>query len=185
MEYVNIMSKISKEAAMELDRICKEKGFRSKYELLQYLVTSFLRVNTNRCNEEEKILLNNLFSSKEISDYVRPGHRKKKRSNLHNEDIIMICNGKAYQIQECGCLNVIQVSPDKLIDNICLMFPELGFLMKGFGRCNKRNLIFNALKSYNDNHIKDDIVDEFRLYNDTEQSTYTQQFKRKKRKYVE
>ena len=180
-DYVNIMSKISKESAMELDRICAEKGFRSKYELLQYLVTSFLRVNTNRCNEEEKILLNRLFSSKLISDYVRPGHRKKK-SKSENEDIIMICNGRAYQIQECGCLNIVQVSTEKLIDNIGSIFPDLGFLMKSFGRCNKKNLILKALKSYTENHINDDINDEFRLYSEPEQGVV---YKRKKIKNVE
>ena len=41
--YINIMSKVSERAHARLTKICKDYGFRSNYEILQYLITAFLR----------------------------------------------------------------------------------------------------------------------------------------------
>lgn len=74
--YVNIMSKISQETAKEMDAACKAKGFRSKYEAMQCLVSAFLRWASPKreCGTEEAEMLDRMFSGmRGTGDGAKPG----------------------------------------------------------------------------------------------------------------
>lgn len=43
LKFVSIQSKVSPETAERIDRIVKESGFESRYELMQYLLSAFLK----------------------------------------------------------------------------------------------------------------------------------------------
>lgn len=43
LKFVSIQSKVSPETAERIDRIVKDGGFESRYELMQYLLTAFLK----------------------------------------------------------------------------------------------------------------------------------------------
>lgn len=52
-KYVLVQTKISPIADSRLERICKEYGFSSKYEILQYLISVFLKYADNEAEEQD------------------------------------------------------------------------------------------------------------------------------------
>lgn len=52
-KYINIMSKVSERTHERLTKICKRYQFRSNYEILQYLITAFLRYADPGGEDEE------------------------------------------------------------------------------------------------------------------------------------
>lgn len=69
LKFVSIQSKVSPETAERIDRIVKESGFESRYELMQYLLSAFLKYADRE-----------MEGSDEISEFAKifEGYQNKK-----------------------------------------------------------------------------------------------------------
>lgn len=55
LKFVSIQSKVSPETAERIDRIVKEHGFDSRYELMQYLLSAFLKFADKEIEERDEV----------------------------------------------------------------------------------------------------------------------------------
>ena len=187
--YVNIMSKISPESANELDNICRDKGFRSKYELLQYLVSSLLRFYRNKnCDEDEITEMTNLFEGSGISSHVKPGRRRYKNDARSIEVIIINGDGLSYRVLRDGeelKYKVEKIDDDVIIDYVLKKYPAIKKILHYDREINVIDIISHALSVYFDHKISDEINDEFDEYTNYQLHQNETNYKRKINKYDE
>lgn len=55
LKFVSIQSKVSPETAERIDRIVEQNGFESRYELMQYLLSAFLKYADNEMEGSDEI----------------------------------------------------------------------------------------------------------------------------------
>ena len=55
LKFVSIQSKVSPETAERIDKIVNEYGFGSRYELMQYLLSAFLKYADKEMEESDQL----------------------------------------------------------------------------------------------------------------------------------
>lgn len=176
LKFVSIQSKVSPETAERIDRIVKESGFESRYELMQYLLSVFLKYADKEIEGSDEIsefakIFEGYQNKKNRIITTKPGGNRGMKlvesinifSEIGRKGYVckrIVLNGDKESITS-NTESVIRSVIRKLFPNIVGHIESIG---NDIGECNYMKILeYIMMEKKDSDDIKRSVEDEFKI----------------------